>query len=171
MNDPFGSVFDIVPGFVPINICGQANNSDYLSLKNYQGAYVVFFKAAGTANDDPTITLRQATAVAGTNVKDAAIITEYFKKQGTLSAVGTWTRVTQSAAATVAGDATSAEEEAVYVFKVEADQLDVDNGFDCIAANVADPGNAGTQYGGLLFIPFGPRYGGRADALPSAIAD
>jgi hypothetical protein len=173
MNDPFGSVIDLVAGSVPADLCaGGAASGDYLSLKNWQGALVVLFKAAGTAGDDPTITLRQATAVAGTAVKDAAIITEYFVKTGALlTGVGTWTRVTQAAAATVAGSATSAEEQAMYVFKVEADQLDVDGGFDCIVANVADPGNAGTQYGCVFYIPYGPRYGARPDSLPNAIAD
>jgi hypothetical protein len=172
MQDPFGETFDLVPGIIPVDLAAAANNGDFVSLKGAQGAYIVFFKAAGTANDDPTVTLRQASDVAGTGEKDAAVITEYFKKQGALlTAVGSWTRVTQAAAATVAGNSTSAEEQLLAVIRVEADQLDVDNGFDCIRANIADTGAAGAQLGAVLYLLFGLRYGGRPDALPNAIAD
>lgn len=169
MNDPFGEVFDIVPVILPLDL-QTARSGDWVSLKNAQGAYVVIFKGAGTDGDDPTFTLRQATAVAGTSAKDAAIITEYFEKEGTLTSVGSWTRVTQSAAATIAPGDPSAQSEAIYVTRVETDLLDVDGGFDCITVNSADVGN-NAQLGCVLFLLYGLRYGGRPDALPSAIAD
>ena len=86
----------------------------------------------------------------------------------TLTAVGTFTKVTQTAADTFAADATSAEEEAIYVIIVDPAKLDVDNGFDCIRANIADVGG-NAQLGCVLYLLFGARYG--QQPLISAIAD
>ena len=58
----------IVSGFVPVNLATAVNTGDYVSLKNYGRCAVVFFAAAGTAGDDPTITLTQAQDVSGTGV-------------------------------------------------------------------------------------------------------
>ena len=148
-----GRLFDIASGFVPVDTqTGTGPTSDYVSLKNAGGVTVVFFKAAGTANDDPVLLFQQATVVAGTDVKDLAVVTEYAMKQGTLTSVTGWTRVTQTASATVTLNATSAEGQGIYVFEVEADQLDVDNGFDCLMVDVADTGAAGAQLGCLLYL-------------------
>src|SRR3990167_868645 len=130
---------DIVSGILPLDL-QTARAGDYVSLKNYSACAIVFFKGAGTAGDDPILDLDQAKDVAGTSVKAASIIDLIYKKQGTLTAVGTFTKVTQTAADTFAADATSAEEEAIYVIIVDPAKLDVDNGFDCIRANIADVG-------------------------------
>lgn len=164
-----GNTYDIVPGILPLDL-QTARNGDYVSLKGWKSVDIVFFKGAGTAADDPTLTLRQATAVAGTSVKDLAVITTVYKKQGTLTGVGTWTKVTQTAAATFVGDGTSAEEEGLYVIHVEADELDVDNGFDCIVANIGDTGT-NAQLGAVLYVLNGPRYGAAPESLVSSIAD
>lgn len=166
---PLGALFDIVPAIVPLDL-QTARTGDWVSLKNAQGVAIVFFKAAGTAGDDPTLTVQQATDVAGTSAKNLSTITAVHKKQGTLTAVGTWTTSTQAAAATYAGDGTSAEEQAVYVIEIEADELDVDNGFDCINVSCSDVGT-NAQLGCALYILYGLRYGGAPSTLLSAIAD
>jgi hypothetical protein len=53
--------------------------------------------------------------------------------------------------------------------EVNASDLDVANGFDCFRASVADPGAAGTQYAGMLYILDKPRYT-TATVAPTAIA-
>lgn len=145
-----GRIVDIAAGIIPLDL-QTARSGDYVSLKNAKGVTVVFFKGAGTAADDPVLTFRQATAVAGTAVKDLAVITQHWQKQGTLNAVTGWTRVTQSAAAAVTLDGTSAESEGIYVFEIEADQLDVDGGFDCLVLNIADTGT-NAQLGCVLYL-------------------
>ena len=167
--NPFGRLIDIIPVIAPLDL-QTARSGDYVSLKNWQGALVVIFKGAGTDGDDPTFTLQQASAVAGTGAKDAAIITEYWEKEGTLTAVGTWTRVTQAAATSIAPGDPSAQSQAVYVFDVPADRLDVDNGFDCITVNSGDTGN-NAQLGCAFIILYGPRYATAPANLPNAIAD
>jgi hypothetical protein len=163
--------WQVVGAAVPADVCvGGCATSDYVSLKGYERLVILFYKAAGTAGDDPTITLDQATAVAGTGTKVLTVVDKYWVKTGAaLNAIGTFTKTTQTAATTVAGSATSAEEQAIYGIEITPDQLDVGGGFDCVRATVADPGNAGTQYGCLLYLLGKPRYA--ADVAPSAIVD
>ncbi|MGE3856989.1 MAG: hypothetical protein AB7G21_08550 [Dehalococcoidia bacterium] len=164
-----GKIFDIIPVILPLDL-QTARNGDYVSLKNAGGVSFVVHKGAGTAGDDPDFTVRQAQDVAGTAVKDLEVVTTIYKKQGTLSAVGTWTKVTQAAGAAYSADATSAEEEAVYVIEIAADQLDIDNGFDCVTLNVADVGT-NAQLGSVLALLWGLRHQTAPESLPSAIAD
>jgi hypothetical protein len=170
MQNPLGDLFDIISGFVPVDMQTGANSGDYISLKNWNGVCIVLFKAAGTAGDDPTITVRQAKDVSGTSVKDLLAVTDIYTKQGTLTSVGTWTHTTQAAAATLAGDGTSAESQGVYFTFIPTEALDTDNGFDCLAANVADVGG-NAQLGCLFYIPVGPRFAAAPENLPSAIVD
>lgn len=166
---PLGVAFDIVPAIVPLDL-QTARTGDWVSLKNAQGVCIVFFKAAGTAGDDPTLTFQQATDVAGTSAKNLSVVTTVHKKQGTLTSVGAWTTVTQASAATYAGDGTSAEEQAVYVVEIEADQLDVDNGFDCVNVSCSDVGT-NAQLGCALYLLYGLRHQAAPANLLSAIVD
>ena len=167
-NVHFAEQCNIVSAFVPVDMQDGANTGDWVSLKNYERVSIVLFKDAGTAGDDPTITLQQATDVAGTGAKALAKIDTVFVKQDTaLTSVGQFSKVTQTAAATYT-DATSAEDQAVWVIDIQSEDLDVDNGFDCIQASVADVGS-NAQLGCAFYVLWGARYG--KEALPSAIAD
>ena len=159
----------IVSGFVPVDLQAAANTGDVVSLKNYNRLTVIFFKAIGTAGDDPVLTFEQGTDVAfGTN-KALATIDEYWSKQGALlTAVGTFTRVSQTAGSTVTLDATSAEEQGLYVFEINASDLDVANSYDCVRVTVADVGG-NAQLGCMLYVLSGPRYAGAT--MSSAIVD
>lgn len=155
----------IVSGFVPVNLATAANAGDWVSMKGFARCTVIFFAAAGTAGDDPTITIEQATAVAGTGNK-ALTFTRIDTKQGAdLAAIGAFTTVTQSAATNYT-DAASAEVQKIWIIDIKADDLDADSGFDCIQASVSDVG-ANAQIGCLLYILWGARF------MPpgSAIAD
>lgn len=56
----------IAAGFVPVNLATAANNSDWVNLKSYSRLLIVFFKgAAASGTEDPTVTVLQATDVAG----------------------------------------------------------------------------------------------------------
>jgi hypothetical protein len=160
----------IVSGFVPVDTQTASNPGDVVSLKNYNHLTVIFFKAAGAANDDPVLTFEQGTDVAfGTN-KNLATIDRYWKKEGAaLTAIGEFTEVEQTAAATVTLGATSAESQGLYVFEIDPTDLDVDGGYGCVRVTVADTGGAGAQLGCLLYILTEPRYS--ADTMPSAIVD
>lgn len=158
-------VIDIVPMLEPINL-GSARSSDVISLKNHGNGLIVFYKAAGSASEDPTVTVLQATSVAPSNAK-ALNFTKLYTKQGTLSSVGTWTTVTQAAANTYT-NATASENQALWVIPITADMLDVDNGFDCIQVTIADAGSV-NQLGAVFWIAGELRY--QKEAGVSAIAN
>jgi len=145
---------DIVSGIVPINL-GSARTGDVVSLKNWGRCAIVFFKAAGSASEDPTITVEQCINVAGSSNK-AITFTRIDTKQGTLTSVGTWTEVSQAAANTYT-NATASENQAIWVIEVKAEDLDVDNGYDCITCSIADAGSV-NQLGAVLYILHEPRY-------------
>ena len=157
---------NFVSGFVPVDMSAGANTGDYVNVKNYERFGVLLFKAAGTAGDDPTLTITQATDNTGAGAK-ALTFTTVHTKQGTLTSVGTWTEVTQSAANTYT-DATSAEVQAVWFVEFQAEDLDVNNDFDHIRASVGDIGT-NAQVGAMLYVLSEPRYVGPADEAASPL--
>jgi hypothetical protein len=156
---------DIVSGIVPINL-GSARTGDTISMRNYGRCTILFFKAAGSASEDPTLTVEQATSVAPSSAK-ALTFTTIFTKQGTLTSVGTWTKTTQSAAGTYT-NTTASENEAIWVIDINVEDMDVDNGFDCLRVTIADAGST-NQLGALLYLLHEPRYSN--ETAISAIAN
>lgn len=163
-NATFAEVFQVCAGFGPVDMSAAANNGDWVSMKNYNRCAIIVFKAAGTAGDTPTVTLTQATDVSGTSSK-ALNFTRVDVKSGTLTSVGTYTTVTQSAGNTYAGTANAA---GIYIIEIRSEDLDVANGFDCIQASIPDVG-ANAQLGSCLYVLYGPRY--TYGGLKSAIVD
>ncbi|MBI2834766.1 MAG: hypothetical protein HYX76_10125 [Acidobacteria bacterium] len=161
---------NIVEGFPAVDLQTGANNGDYVSLKQYGHVAVVFASGIGTAGDDPTLTLQQATSVAGGSAK-ALNFTTMFRKQAatSLAAVGAWTKTTQAAANSYT-NATAAEEALIWVVEVDAADLDVVSGFDCLRATVADVGG-NAQPGYLFYVLSEPRYAATPADMPSAIVD
>jgi len=169
MNQLLTEKVQIASGFVPISMAAGANAGDWVSLKNFLRCAIVFFKAAGTAGDDPVITLLQATSVAGSNSK-ALNFTRIDSKQGAaLTAIGQFTK-TEQAAGNTYSNLTLAETQAIIVIDIKAEDLDIDNGFDCLQASVADVGT-NAQIGGLLYLLHDPKFVDEAGLLPSAIAN
>ncbi len=166
----------VVSAFVPVAMNAGAPSVDWVSLKDYGRCAIVFFKAIGTAGDDPTITLLQAKTVAGGSSKGLTI-TRIDKKQAAtnLLATGTFTTSTSTSAASNDTFATNtwtnsdlAEQPAVIVIDVKAEDLDIDNDFDCLSFTIADVGT-NAQLGCALFFLHEPKYA--AVPLPSAIVD
>lgn len=156
----------IVSAVPPINLNGQANNGDWVSMKNFNRCTVLVFAAAGTAANDLTVTLRQASDVSGTGAK-ALDFTRIDSKEAALqTSVGQFTAVTQAAANTYVS-ATNGESELIYAIDVQGEDFDVDNGFDCLQVQLSQPG--ATKIGCALYLLQEPKY--QADQLPSAIAN
>lgn len=157
----------IVAAIIPVDSQTGANTGDYVSLKKYERCSVVIFKAAGVAGDDPVITVTQAQDVAGTGVK-ALNFTRVDAKVGAQTGVGTFTAVTQAAGNTYT-DLVSAEAQGLFVIEFKAEDLDVNNGFDCLKVAVPDTGAGGAQLLCGLYILRGCKYA--SNPLPSAIVD
>lgn len=163
----------IVEGFPAVDLQTGANNGDYVSLENYKHVAIVFASGVGTAGDDPTLVIQQATDVSGTSVKDLNINTsKVFRKQAatSLASTGQWSDASGDASGNDLTNATSAEQSLIWVVEFDADELDVDNGFDCIRATVADVGT-NAQPGYLFYILSEPRYPAQPTSMLSALGD
>ena len=178
MNQHFTEKVQICQGFLPVDMSAAANAGDWVSLKNYGRCAVVIYKAIGTAADDPVITVQQGTDVSAGGAK-ALGFTRVDKKQAAtnLLAVAEFTISTSDSPATndtfdtTAGtwtNSTLAEQAAIIVIDIKAEDLDTANGFDCIKVSIADIGS-NAQLGSALYLLHDPRY--QSQTLPSAIAD
>lgn len=167
LNNLFVEEAQIVMAIVPVDSQSGANTGDYVSLKNYERCTVVVIKAAGVAGDDPVITMTQAQDVAGTGVKELNF-TRVDAKVGAQTGIGTFTTVTQAAGNTYT-DTVSAEAQAIFVVEFKAEDLDVNNSFDCLKVAIPDTGSAGAQLLTAIYILRGPKFGGATSA--SAIID
>lgn len=176
MNKTFVEDHQVVQIIKPVDLAAGANTGDWVSLKDYNRCALIFSKEPGTAGDDPTLTLLQATAVAGTGSK-ALDIKRVDKKQAAtdLTAVGTFTKSTSGSPATndtfstnTWTNSTLGEDAAVVVIDIKAEDLDIDNDFDCVSMTIADVGTAG-QLGEVIAVLYDPKYA--KETLDSAIAD
>lgn len=164
-NLDFAEQVQIVSGFLPVDMTSGANTGDWVSLENYEKLTILLFTGAGTAGDDPTITLQQGKTNSGGTPIDLAVIDKVYVKQDTnLLAVGTFSVVTQSAATTYT-ELTSGEDAKIWIFDIYAEDLDDD--YKYVQASVADIGSQ-SQIGCLLYFLWPPRYG--EQTLVSAIA-
>lgn len=136
----------------------------YVSLKNYQHLTVVIAVQNATTVTGSAVGLSQATAVAGTGAK-------------TLAFAKAWRNIDQAAGDAVAEFAVAANtfttdntnsKRLLYVIEVEAEQLDLDNDFDCAGVTL---GNATAATLSVTYILSIPRYSGRVENQPSALAD
>jgi len=157
-----GQVIQSTP---PVDSQTAAVAGDWISMKNYNHLTYIISRNAGTGTDNLVVTFDQATDVAGTGTKTLNI-TEYFAKLGTQTGVGTFTRVTQSAADGFTS--TNPTTASLYVIEIDRAQLDVDDGFDCVSLAIADTGSAGAQLISVIAVLSEPRYPGGG---LSAIAD
>lgn len=164
MNTRLLESINIVTAFEPSDINTDATG-DWVSLKNYDGCLVVFHKAAGTAGDDPSILLLQATDVSGTSSKALNFSHIYAKVGATaLSGVGTFTKYTFTATndldlVSVNGTDLAADTgEALIVVDVRASDLDVDNGFDCLQLSIEGDDVGNSTYADAFYLLYGARY-------------
>ena len=163
MNKHILEKLQIVPAVIPVDLQTGANTGDYVDLSNYGRCAIVFLAAAGTAGDDPVISLRQATDVADAGGK-ALNFDRIDVKNGTLTSVGTFTSIANTDSDYT--DDASAEVQNLWVIDIKAEDLDIDNGYCCLRVNVADVGTH-AKLGALLYLLHEPRYA--ANPVPSAI--
>jgi hypothetical protein len=149
----------IVAGFVPLDLQTQRDGA-WVSLRDFNHLTVVFFKGAGTAGDNPVITLQQAKTDTGTGVKALPFTEVWSKQDADLQTVGQFTKDSQAAANTFT-DAV-ADLEAIWVLEIDADMLDVDNGFCFVRLTLNDVGTH-AQLGCVLYLLTEPRF---AEATP-----
>lgn len=124
---------------------------DYVSLKGYERCSIVIAVDNATTVTGGAVTLKQATAVAGTNEK-ALAFASYFANTDT--GAGDTLTETTATSNTFTTDTTDNKNQ-LYVIEVNAADLDVANGFDCVRVDVLSMANA---VGFVQYILHGARY-------------
>lgn len=149
-----------VVGAIGLLLTSTLGDTDYVSLKGYKGCQIIICIADGTTVTGSTITLKQATAVAGTAEKALAFTRMLANEDLAASKALTETAVTANTFTTQAVNS----KDSLYVIDVKASDLDVDGGFDCI--RVDGTGHASTNPRGaiVLFQLYGKRYSGSTPA-------
>jgi len=142
----------------PKSYSGAASTDKYVSLKNYKRLTAII-QTGAWAGGTAAVTLKQATAVAGTSAKALS----FAKQFNDVTTSGTLVETAVSSDTFTIGTANK-----VYVIEIDAEQLDVNNGFDCVAVDIASPG-ANADFYGVTYILSGARYA--QSTPPSALAD
>lgn len=151
--EALGRLVDVCIGAAPVDLSTAAVTGKRVALKGCGGLTIIVFKGAGTAGDDPTVTLKQHTANTGGTTSNLAVIDHYYLKDATtLAGTEAWSKVTQTAAATIAdpgGAGTSAEHQQIIAIEVDAAQLS--DGYTHVSLDVADVGT-NAQLGAILYL-------------------
>jgi hypothetical protein len=128
----------------------------YCSLKNFRKVRITISIADGTTVTGTAITLKQATAIAGTSEKALAFTRMLANTDYQASKTMVETAVTSNTFTTQ----TTNSKDSLYIIDVDSDMLDVANGFDCF--RVDGTGHAATASRGVvvLYDFYGARYSG-----------
>jgi hypothetical protein len=148
-----GEDYDLSIGVPPSDLSSAASTGKRVYVSGVDSVDVVLIKAAGTAGDDPAVTLVASSAATGGTSANLATISAYHLKDATaLAGTETWVKKTQATAATVTdpgGAGTSAEHQQIAVFHVRRE--DMPAGKPYLSLNIADVG-ANAQLGAVLYI-------------------
>lgn len=150
-----GRLFDLSIGFQPVDMQTGANTGKRISMRAGASLAIVVVKAVGTSGDNPVLTLQQHTAyTGGTSANLAAIDHYYLKTATTPGLVGseTWSRIAQTAAATISdpgGATTSGASAQIIVIPVHGAALS--DGYTHVSLNIADTGT-NAQLGTVLYL-------------------
>lgn len=157
MNSKLSERLQIQPAFMPVDMSASSGPvSDWVSMKNYFRLMAVLVAAIGTASNDTTITVEQATNVAGSGTVKALNFDVVQVKQGLdMTAIAEFTQVDNPTADNSYTSDTSGEAQLVWLIDIKAEDLDIDGGFDCVRVSVNDHGAA--KIGTLLYVLSDPR--------------
>jgi hypothetical protein len=144
------------------DINASAITGDYVSFVKYRRILVLVAMADGTATTgDIELKLYQATDNAGSDAKvlncleTGRIYTRYAADYATVAALTTaWTKVTQATADETYTDATSGEACGCIALEVRAEDLDADNKFTHMRADVS--ATSSSKIIALLYIGADP---------------
>ena len=150
-------------GPVLLNTAGIAG--DTVSLKHYNHLTAIVSLAPASGTDTAAITLKQNTNVGNSPADEKALAFSWVWKNG---ATGTSDALVKTAVTANSITPSGAAANEMYVMDIDAADLDVANGFDCVRVDVTDPGSVSTP-ASVIYILSEPRY---AQATPpSAIVD
>ena len=175
--EALGRQFDISAGTINVDVNTAGATGKRVSLRNCAAVTVVIIAPATAGAEDLVFTVKQHTASAGgtsNNLSNAAVsgtrgIDHYYTKAAaTLAGTETWTRVSQTEAATVTLlGATYATSQVIAVIPVLETQLA--DGYAYISVDTADPG-ATARVISILYIPHDLVVARKATNLAAALS-
>lgn len=139
----------VVTGLAPIT--PSTSTPDYVSMKGFQKLTAIIIADNATSVTGSAITLVQASVVAGTDGKALAFSKMWANADTGASDTLTETAVTSNTFTT----ATTDNKNLLYVIEIDADDLDADNGFDCVRVGTA---NAANTVVSVIYILHGAKY-------------
>jgi hypothetical protein len=154
----------IASGFVPLDLAAAAQTGDWVSLAQFRHCAVLIHKAAGAATEPATVTVEQALDATGGSAKALNFTRADVKKGADLQTIGTFTKITQTAANTLALDGTAGNTQVLALIEFNDEDLDVENGFKFLRAKFADVGTT-AQLATILYLLDGARYAPPSSAL------
>lgn len=136
-----------------VALTGAGGDASYVSLKNYRRVTVIIDILNATTVTGTAITLKQATAVAGTGEKALA-----FTRMLANVDVGAGQAMTETAVSnnTFTSNTTNSKR-LRYIIEVDSEDLDTANSFDCFRV---DADSAVNSTGQVTYILWGARYPG-----------
>jgi len=157
-----GEQAQVAVGIIAVDLAAGANAGKFVSMKSYRYLHIIIVKEPGAAAEGPIWVLEQATAVAGTAAKALAIKHGIYSKNGAdVSAIAGFTRLSPSGAGLNTHDMSAAgDTQAIICITVNAEDLDMENGFDCVGIKCADTGATTGQLGAVLYLLTDARYSG-----------
>jgi hypothetical protein len=136
-----------------VALTSTAGDAAYVSLKNYARVMVVIDVLNATTVTGGAVTLKQATAVAGTNEKPLA-----FSRMLANIDVGAGQAMTETAVTSNTFTTNTTNSKRLrYVIDVKAEDLDVASGFDCFRVDVDSMVNA---IGCVSYVLYGAKFPG-----------
>lgn len=115
-------------------ITPSTSTPDYVSMKDASRLTIVIKVRNATTVTGSAITLKQATAVAGTSEKALG----FTKMWANLDTAATDTLVETAVTSDTFTTLSTNSKLAMYVIEVDAASLDTTNGFDCVRAGTGD---------------------------------
>lgn len=141
-----------------LGVTPSSSVPDYVSLKNFERLAVIILVKNATTVTGSAITLKQATSVAAGGEKPLSFGKAYRNVDTAAADVLSEFAVTSDTFTTQAVNSKNA----MYVIEVKAEDLDVNNGFDCVRAGTAD-GTATTIT--VLYALFGAKFSANVSAI------
>lgn len=146
------------------SVVPSTTTPDYVSLRNYGRCTIVILVKNATTVTGSAITVKQATAVAGTSEK-AVAFTKAYRNIDTAAAGGDALEEFAVTSDTFTTDSTNSKN-LLYVIEITEGMLDVAGGFDCIRLGTGDATAADVT---ALYILWPAKYS--KSIPPAAITD
>jgi hypothetical protein len=135
-----------LPSTVP-----SSSTPDYVSLKNFERLCIIIMQKNATTVTGSAITVKQATSVAAGSEKALSFTKAYRNVDTAAADVLSEFTVSSDTFTTQAVDSKNA----MYVIEIKAEDLDVNNGFDCVRLGT---GNATAATLTVIYALFGAKF-------------